>query len=122
MGRLQSPSPLGDNLPGWILIGLLASAFLILQRLLSGRNTQITQFPLLGKEYGSRRKRVEAFLYRPVELYAEGYRRFKDQIYRLTMPDGDHLIIPAKYLDELRTKSDEEIDVLKSFTDVSTVP
>lgn len=35
------------------------------------------------------------------------------------MPDSDHLIIPAKYLDELRTK-EEDLDMLKSFTDVSS--
>lgn len=81
-------SPLGDHLPGWILVGLVASAFLLLRRL-SGPQAQISHFPLLGKEYGSRRKRVEAFLDRPVEVYAEGYRRFKDQIYRLTVPDGE---------------------------------
>lgn len=108
--------PLGDFLPGWIFAGLIASAFLFIRRV--GTQSSISHFPLLGKECGSRRKRVEAFLYRPVEMYAEGYRRFKDEIYRLTMPDGDHLIVPARYLDELRTKSDAEIDVLKSFTDV----
>lgn len=31
---------------------------------------------------------------------------------------GDHLIIPARYLDELRQLPDDKIDVLKSFQDV----
>lgn len=31
---------------------------------------------------------------------------------------GDHLIVPNAYLDELRQLPDDEIDVLKAFTDV----
>lgn len=152
--------PETGNLAGWIAVGLIASILILLQRLKAG--PQLSQFPLLGKEIGSRRRRVEAFLYHPVELYQDGYRRFKDQIYRLTMPDGlylpfhgraqlavfplnpglshctaclfdillthmrntpgDHLIVPAKYLDELRNRSDDEIDVLKSFQDVRSPP
>lgn len=81
-------SPVGDHLPEWILVGLVASAFLFLRRL-SGPQAKISHFPLLGKEYGGRRKRIEAFLDKPAEVYAEGYRRFKDQIYRLTMPDSE---------------------------------
>lgn len=82
----SAPLSLADNLPGWIVAGLAASVLILLRRLNSG--PQISHFPLLGKEYGSRRKRIEAFLFHPVEMYQEGYRRFKDQVYRLTMPDG----------------------------------
>lgn len=78
---------LSDNLIGWVAAGLLASLFVIWQRLNQG--PQISHFPLVGKEYGNRRKRIEAFLCHPVELYQEGYRLFKNQIYRLTMQDGE---------------------------------
>lgn len=77
---------LGDNLPGWIIAGLAATVFILLRRLGSG--PRLSKFPLLGKEYGSRRKRIEAFIAHPVEVYQEGYRRFRDEVYRLTMPDG----------------------------------
>lgn len=80
------PIMLGQNLPGWAFAALLATVIIVISRL--GSQSPITKFPLLGKEYGNRRKRAEAFLYQPVKLYEEGYRRFKDQVYRLTMPDG----------------------------------
>lgn len=102
-----------NNLPGWVLAGLLASAFLLLRRLSSG--PRISQYPLFGKEYGNRSKRVEAFLTRSFEVYTEGYRQFRDQVYRLTVPDGDHLIVPIHHLNELRHRTDDELDVLQAF-------
>lgn len=84
-------SLLGDGLSGWAIAALLASIAVLLSRLASP--PPLSGFPLVGQHYGSRNKRIEAFLYRPVELYAEGYRRFKDQIYRLTMPDGKHILL-----------------------------
>lgn len=86
MPNMQLPLQVADNLPGWIIAGLVATVFLLLRRLGSGH--QLSKFPLIGKEYGNRRKRIEAFLAHPVEVYQEGYRRFKDEVYRLTMPDG----------------------------------
>lgn len=79
--------PMGDNLPGWVFAGLLATVLLILRRF-SSSHSKFSQFPLLGKELGGRRQRVEAYVTRPRELYAEGYRRFREQIYRLTTTDG----------------------------------
>ena len=86
MASTDSPFMLGQNLPGWTLVALIATVIVVVHRL--GSQSNIARFPLLGKEYGNRRKRAEAFLYQPVKLYEEGYRRFKNQVYRLTMPDG----------------------------------
>lgn len=86
MTSTDLPSLLGQNLPGWTIAAILATVAIVLHRL--GSQSGITKFPLLGKQYGNRRKRAEAFLYQPVKLYEEGYRRFKNQVYRLTMPDG----------------------------------
>lgn len=88
MASIGSPLPVTENLPGWIVAGVVASIALLLHRLSTG--PQISHFPLLGKEYGSRRKRIEAFLFRPVEVYQNGYQKFKDEIYRITMPDSEH--------------------------------
>ncbi|KAF3766428.1 cytochrome P450 [Cryphonectria parasitica EP155] len=110
-------SPSGDSLLRLLAAGVLTGIVLLVHRIAS-QGPQLAKFPLLGEEYGSRRKRIEAFMYQPAQLYQDGYRRFKDQIYRLTMPDGDHLIVPNRYLDELRQHPDDEIDVLKSFEDV----
>lgn len=105
----------GEQLSSWIAAGLIAIAFILVQRL---RTPNISNFPLCGKEYGSRRKRAEAFVHTPIDVYRKAYETFKDQIYRITTPDNDHLIVPAQYLDELRQKSDDEIDVLTSFEDM----
>lgn len=86
MATSDYPLTLGQNLPGWAFAALIATVIIVVHRLSS--SPDITKFPLLGKQYGNRRKRAEAFLYQPVKLYEEGYRRFKNQVYRLTMPDG----------------------------------
>lgn len=86
MASTDLPVLLGQNFSGWVFAALLATVVIVIHRLSS--QSEITKFPLLGKEYGNRRKRAEAFLYQPVKLYEEGYRRFKTQVYRLTMPDG----------------------------------
>lgn len=86
MATTNLPIMLGQNLPGWAFAALIFTVIIAVHRL--GSHSAITKFPLLGKEYGNRRKRAAAFLNEPVKLYEEGYRRFKNQVYRLTMPDG----------------------------------
>lgn len=76
----------GDNVLGWMAACLVTGLVLLVHRLTS--RSPIEKFPLLGKQYGNARKRTQAFLERPLELYYEGYQSFRDQIYRLTMPDG----------------------------------
>lgn len=81
---------IGDHSFGWIVAGVLAAVVLLVQRLNSQRG--LSRFPLLGgKEYGNRRKRIEAFMARPTEVYKKGYELFKEQIYRLNTPDGQSL-------------------------------
>ncbi|KAK3369720.1 ent-kaurene oxidase [Lasiosphaeria ovina] len=74
-----------------------------------------SRYPLLGGEYGGADKRGKAYLSHAAALFDQGYRQFKTAIYRLTTPDGDHLIVPNCYLDELRRRPDNELDVLKAF-------
>lgn len=79
--------PLAVNSTSWIVAAFLASVLVLVYRL-TAESRALSKFPLLGKELQSRRERVEKFFFHPVELYEEGYRIFKDQIYRLTFPDG----------------------------------
>lgn len=78
--------PQTDQISSWIVAGLIAAVFILVQRLRSQPN--ISNFPLFGKEYGSRRKRAEAFVRTPLEVYQKAYGVFKNQVYRLTTPDG----------------------------------
>lgn len=75
-----------EQVSSWITAGLIAIVFVLVQRLRSQPN--LSNFPLFGKEYGSRRERAKAFVHTPLEVYQKAYGVFKDQIYRLTTPDG----------------------------------
>lgn len=75
-----------DQIAGWVAAGIIAVTFILVQRL---RTPNISNFPLFGKDYyGSRRKRAEAFIHTPNDVYRRAYKTFKDQIYRLTTPDS----------------------------------
>jgi hypothetical protein len=63
-----------------ILIG-----YVIVTKLLSGTTSN---FPHLGKEIGNSEARRKAYLKGAVELYRQGYAKFKDTAYRLTTVDG----------------------------------
>lgn len=76
-----------EQVSSWVTAGLIAIVLILVQRLRSQPN--LSSFPLFGKEYGSRRKRAEAFVRTPLEVYQKAYGVFKDQIYRLTTPDGE---------------------------------
>lgn len=86
LNQMAFTNPHTDQISSWIAAGLIAVVFILVQRLRSQPN--ISNFPLFGKEYGSRRKRAEAFVRTPLEVYQKAYGVFKDQIYRLTTPDG----------------------------------
>lgn len=86
LDQMAFTTPQTDQISSWIAAGLLAIVFVLVQRLRSQPN--VSNFPLFGKEYGSRRKRAEAFVRTPLEVYQKAYGVFKDQIYRLTTPDG----------------------------------
>ncbi|KAK3374752.1 cytochrome P450 [Podospora didyma] len=90
-------------------------AVLIALALWSARKPSLARYPLLGSEYGGAEKRGQAFLAHATELFQRGYEEFKTSIYRLTTPDGDHLIVPNCHLDELRRRPDDELDVQEAF-------
>lgn len=85
-------SLLGDHLTGWILVGLVTTAFLFLRRLSS--EYQLSRFPLVGKELGNRRARVHEFLTRPREMYEKGYRQVRSSFLLLAVISQDPAHVP----------------------------
>ena len=95
---------------------------------------KLRQFPLVAEDQ-KRSKRVRNYFVSAASVYQEGYQKFKDRVYRLTtlsgssyslvrafwvtdLNVGDHIIIPERYLDEVRQLPDDTIDVLHTFKDV----
>ena len=98
------------------------------------QKAKLRQFPLVAEDQ-KRSKRVRDYFFSAASVYQEGYQQFKDRVYRLTTLSGsshslvtvfevtdwgvgDHIIIPERYLDEVRQLPDDTIDVLHTFKDV----
>ncbi|KAK0630464.1 ent-kaurene oxidase [Bombardia bombarda] len=96
--------------------GLIAFSLLILPKLLLlGASPSLSNFPLNGGHHGIYPKRLMAFLFHAEQLYKEGYAKFQHAIYRMTTVDGERLVIPYSYLEELRQRPDDEINQPKAL-------
>jgi hypothetical protein len=89
---------------------ILITVFFV-QRLCSG--APLSKFPLIGREYGNSIQRTIQFVKNARVLYDKAYRELGQSIFRVTSFDGERLVLPYKYLTELRAMSDEEIDIRK---------
>ncbi|KAJ1327027.1 ent-kaurene oxidase [Microdochium nivale] len=69
-------------------------------------NKAITKFPLIGVEIGGFEKRRKYFIQHAKALHSEGYKKFTEAIYRITDTEGDMIVLPIKYLEELRKVPD----------------
>ncbi|RYP69935.1 hypothetical protein DL771_005795 [Monosporascus sp. 5C6A] len=78
---------------------------------------ELRRLPLVGEEH-SRSKRVKNYFFSATTVYQEGYEKFKGVFHRITTLSGDHIIIPSRYLDELRQLPESDIDVLHTFKDI----
>ncbi|KAH8159621.1 hypothetical protein CIB48_g8625 [Xylaria polymorpha] len=47
-------------------------------------------------------------------MYLESYGKFRDAIFRITTVDGEKVVVPLKYLEELRSKPEEVINHAKA--------
>jgi hypothetical protein len=99
-----------------VLVSLLSTSLPILKGILRPSTSKL---PLLAAEQGGPLQREKYYLSNACDLYAEGYRRFKNSIYRLTGFDGEVLVVPASYLDELRSRPDDEVDVVYSLWEMT---
>ncbi|PYI24536.1 cytochrome P450 [Aspergillus violaceofuscus CBS 115571] len=58
------------------------------------------------------------FIYNCIELMLEGYEKTEGGLYYLPSPAGERLMIPTKYLDELKNAANEDIDFTASFSEM----
>ncbi|CAK7235002.1 hypothetical protein SBRCBS47491_009142 [Sporothrix bragantina] len=101
------------HLPTLSLVGFIIAAGYAWPRFLS--YLRYSKIPILNKKYDGP---PENFLFHSAEIYEEGYRERRDDVHRIITPDGEHVIIPNRYLDELRERPDDEVDVLTAFMKV----
>ncbi|ORY70473.1 ent-kaurene oxidase [Pseudomassariella vexata] len=101
-----------ENLSSCIFVSLLFAGMLTWPHLVD--EIKLRRYPLVGKER-SRAERVKTYILSAYSAYEEGRREYEDKFHRMTTIDGDHVIVPNKYLDELRQRPDSEIDSQHPF-------
>ncbi|KAI1811306.1 cytochrome P450 monooxygenase-like protein [Poronia punctata] len=71
---------------------------------------QLAQLPVLNGDASVDEKR-KAFLQTAHQLYQAGYQKFKDEAYRMpTSDDVENVVIPPKFMRDLRTLSDSDLN------------
>ncbi|RYP31688.1 hypothetical protein DL767_005601 [Monosporascus sp. MG133] len=122
---------LSEGWPSLILVFAIFAIVRLLPRLVY--EIELRRLPLVGEEH-SRSKRVKNYFFSAATVYQEGYEKFKGVLHRITtlsgqLPPtvnvfpiidwkiGDHIIIPSRYLDELRQLPESDLDVLHTFKD-----
>ncbi|KAK4169799.1 putative cytochrome P450 E-class, group IV [Cladorrhinum sp. PSN259] len=87
---------------GVLIAVLLAQTFL--------RGNPLRNIPVVGAELGSDEKRRQVFLERASQVYLDGYNKFQKGIFRVvTSNKRPHIVVPAKYLNELRNLPDDTV-------------
>ncbi|KAF3765318.1 hypothetical protein M406DRAFT_88222 [Cryphonectria parasitica EP155] len=87
----------------FIAVSLVA---MFLQTAVVSRSTW-TKIPLIGAELGSDEKRRELYLKGAKRVYTEGYKRFKNGVYRIVTPTSSKVIVVStRFLPELRKLPD----------------
>ncbi|KAK4247459.1 cytochrome P450 [Corynascus novoguineensis] len=87
---------IGARLP--LILPTLAAlvAVVLLQNIVNKK--PVSQIPLVGQELGGDEKRRQAYLFKAADLYREGYNKF------------DVVVVPPKFLSELRKLPDDVVD------------
>ncbi|SPO00184.1 related to cycloheximide-inducible protein CIP70 (cytochrome P450 family) [Cephalotrichum gorgonifer] len=67
--------------------------------------------PVLGEELGGKEKRRAAYLMGARKLYLDGYKQFKDTVYRITTTKDSHttIVVSPKFLTELQKLPDDVV-------------
>ncbi|PKS08122.1 hypothetical protein jhhlp_005397 [Lomentospora prolificans] len=66
-------------------------------------SVSLWNLPTVGNEWGSQEKRRLAYISGAKKMYIEGYRKFKDELFRITTSrDTTVVVVPGKYLPELK--------------------
>ena len=126
VNRLAGASSAGIPALGFILLTATAAltAVLALYKLLSStrRPKLIPNVPFAGVdtvESGSMEAARQRFLGEGAEMLAEGYRMTGGGFFYVPSPSVDRLMIPARYVEELKNAPDDQADFIGSFVEVS---
>ncbi|OAA57981.1 ent-kaurene oxidase [Niveomyces insectorum RCEF 264] len=98
------------HLPTLLFAGIVFFCSWAWPRLVS--RFRYAKLPVLNKAYDGK---PEHFMFHSAAIYQEGYQKLHDNVHRIVTPDGEHIVVPNRYLDELRQRPDEEVDVLTAF-------
>ncbi|KAK4235824.1 hypothetical protein C8A03DRAFT_36300 [Achaetomium macrosporum] len=83
-------------------------AVVLLQNVLNRK--PLANIPVAGQDLGSDEKRRQTYLVRAADMYIDGYKKFKDSVYRIVTPNKfTVIVVPPKYLDELRKLPDDVV-------------
>ncbi|KAK0610723.1 cytochrome P450 [Bombardia bombarda] len=94
-----------DKLP--LIIPTITAFFAVILLQYVLRRDPLSAIPVIAQELGSDEKRRQAYMSRGKQLYSDGYRKFKDGIFRIvTTRKSTVVVISTKYLDELRKLPD----------------
>ncbi|ETS73381.1 hypothetical protein PFICI_14986 [Pestalotiopsis fici W106-1] len=97
----------------WPIISTVALAAVIAAFLPSTlRLIRMFTFPTVGTELGGAEKRRKAYLAGARKLYNDGYRKFKEQAFKITTSrTSTVLVLPPKYLPELKKIPDSIVSM-----------
>ncbi|KAL2267986.1 hypothetical protein VTJ83DRAFT_2832 [Remersonia thermophila] len=102
LDALQGRLPLVVSTLAAVLVVFLAQHVL--------NRTSLAGIPLVGQELGSDEKRRQTYFVNASALYLEGYKKFKDSVWRIvTSNKFTVIVVPAKYLEELRKLPDDVV-------------
>ncbi|KAF2199336.1 cytochrome P450 monooxygenase-like protein [Delitschia confertaspora ATCC 74209] len=79
---------------------------------------KLAKLPAFRYRTSNAEEKRQTFLRSATKLYNEGYEKFKDSVYRMLTSDGRYIIVvPAKFLPELRRMPDDVLSLGKSIED-----
>ncbi|KXJ88150.1 cytochrome P450 [Microdochium bolleyi] len=93
------------------VVAVLAGALVLLPWVTS--NHALSKFPLVGKELGTEGKRRAAFLENASKIHKTGYAMFRNVSFRLTESEGEIVVMPIGYLEELRKFPDDVLSTVE---------
>ncbi|KAK6826398.1 hypothetical protein RU639_005612 [Aspergillus parasiticus] len=100
---------------------LLSFAWLLLSRVSDHRRNRLIPGVYVAGLKGGKISLSQArqdFIHGCIDLMLEGYQKTEGGLFYVPSPAGERLMIPTKYLDELKNAANEEIDFTASFSEM----
>ncbi|KAI1776976.1 cytochrome P450 [Hypoxylon cercidicola] len=111
----QVMSILEERGPVLLSLAVVLTSVFVATLLFGNENSDVSDIPLIGGEYGNAEKRRKAFITNAIDFYSKGYELFKSKAYRLTAFDGDSIVLPRHLMEEVRQLPDDTINIDKAF-------